>query len=248
MVNSVFRAAKILNMLSLGGNRITDICQELGLSKGTTHRLLKTLEKCGFVFQDPVSHQYYLGNLIIRLSSNPSITHHNLIVCAYDELKMLRDRSGETTALYIPVGNRRICLEEIDSNQSVKVVVERGSVHPIHAGAAGKLLLSQLPADALTQLLNHTPLAKVAKHTITDRDTLLRELEKIREQGYAISSSETLDGALSLYVPIKGYSCPVAMSVVGPQVHLESKVKELVKIMKSSAARVSNKIKKTNSP
>ena len=90
MVNSVFRASEILNMLSLGRNRITDICQEIGLSKGTAHRLLKTLEQCGFVFQDAVSHRYYLGHLIIKLSSNPNITHQNLIVCAYDELKMLR--------------------------------------------------------------------------------------------------------------------------------------------------------------
>ena len=95
-------------MLSLGRNRITDICQEIGLSKGTAHRLLKTLEQCGFVFQDAVSHRYYLGHLIIKLSSNPNITHQNLIVCAYDELKMLRDSSGETTALFIPIGNRHL--------------------------------------------------------------------------------------------------------------------------------------------
>jgi hypothetical protein len=107
MVNCIFRAAEILNMLSLGRNRITDICQELGLSKGTVHRLLKTLEQCGFVFLDPITHQYYLGHLIIKLSSNPDITHQNLIVCAYDEMKMLRDKSGETTALFIPIGNRR---------------------------------------------------------------------------------------------------------------------------------------------
>ena len=247
MVNSVFRASEILNMLSLGRNRITDICQEIGLSKGTAHRLLKTLEQCGFVFQDSVSHRYYLGHLIIKLSSNPNITHQNLIVCAYDELKMLRDRSGETTALFIPIGNRRICLEEIDSSQNIKLIVERGSVYPIHTGASGKILLSQFTDDALNQLLDHTPLIKVATNTITDRKVLLQEVEKIREQGYAISASETLDGACSISVPIEGYSCPVALSILGPQFHLESKIKELGTLMRESAMRISHRINKTGS-
>ncbi len=247
MVNSVFRAAKILNMLSLGRNRITDICQELGLSKGTAHRLLKTLEECGFVFQDPLTHQYYLGHLTIKLSSNPDITHQNLIVCAYDELKTLRDKSGETTALFIPIGNRRICLEEIDSSQTIKLVVERGSVYPIYTGASGKVLLSQFPDEVLNHLLDNTPLIKIAKNTITDRKVLFQELKKIREQGYAISSSETMESAFSICVPIPGYYCPVALSVLGPQFRLESKSKELEPIMKKSARRISGKISKATS-
>jgi DNA-binding IclR family transcriptional regulator len=231
----------------LGRNRITDICQELGLSKGTAHRLLKTLEECGFVFQDSLTHQYYLGHLTIKLSSNPDITHQNLIVCAYDELKMLRDKSGETTALFIPIGNRRICLEEIDSNQTIKLVVERGSVYPIYSGASGKVLLSQFSDEVLNHLLDNTPLVKIAKNTITDRKVLVRELKKVREQGYAISSSETMESAFSICVPIREYYCPVALSVLGPQFRLESKSKELEQVMKESARRISGKINKAGS-
>jgi IclR family transcriptional regulator, KDG regulon repressor len=247
MATSVSRSVEILEMLSLGQNRITDICQELGLSKSTAHRLLKNLEQCGLVFQDPISHQYFLDQLIIKFSLNPTITHQNLIYCAYDELKMLRDYSNETTALYIPIGNRRICLEAIDSKQSIKLVVEKGSVSPIYTGSISKVLLSQFPDDMVEQLLDHTPLIKIARNTVTDRKVLLQELEKIREQGYSISSSETLDGASAISVPIKGYSCPVAIGIVGPQFHLELKSKKLIKIMKESAKRISESIKKHGS-
>ena len=246
MVNSVFRAAEILSMLSLGRNRLTDICQELGLSKGTVHRLLKTLEQCGFVFLDPVTHQYYLGHLMIKISSNPDISHQNLIVCAYDELKMLRDKSGETAALFIPIGNRRICLEEIDSNNSIRLVVQKGSVHPIYSGSSGKVLLSQFSDEALMQLLDNTPLVKIAKNTITNRKVLLQEVEKTKKKGYAVSTSETLDGAYSICVPIKDYSCPVALSILGPQDHFESNSNEFVKIMKDSAMIINKKIKKNS--
>ena len=87
-------------------------CDEVALGKRETLLELQGGEAPGEASQPPghlmdltVSHRYYLGHLIIKLSSNPNITHQNLIVCAYDELKMLRDSSGETTALFIPIGN-----------------------------------------------------------------------------------------------------------------------------------------------
>jgi IclR family transcriptional regulator, KDG regulon repressor len=243
MVNSVVRAAEILNILSQGRNRITDICQHLNLSKSTAHRLLKTLEQCGFVFQDPTTRLYYLGHLIIKFSSNPYLMHQNLILCAYDELRALRDWTGETTVLFMPIGNKRICLEEVDANQSIKIIVEKGSIYPIHTGSSGKTLLSQFPDDELNKLLDRTPLVRIASNTITNRRVLLREVKKIREQGYATSVSETLDGVFSICVPIRGYFCPAALSVVGPKIHLESRIQEIQKFMKVCAARISKQIK-----
>src|SRR4030042_946536 len=137
MVISVYRAAEILSMLSAGKNRITDIGKELNLSKSTTHRLLKTLENFGFVFQDPFSHQYFLWHVIIELASNPLTTHQNLIVCAYEEMKRLREISGETVTIHIRIGTQRICLEEMQANQNIRYEGGRGSVSPIYAGSAG---------------------------------------------------------------------------------------------------------------
>ena len=138
MVNSVYRAAEILSMLSVGKNRITDIGKELSLSKSTTHRLLKTLENCGFVFQDPISHQYFLGHLILKLSSNPLTTHQNLIVCAYEDMKRLREISGETITIHIRIGTQRICLEEMQANQNIRYGLVRGPFLRYMPGLPGK--------------------------------------------------------------------------------------------------------------
>lgn len=245
MVNSVYRAAEILSMLSGGKNRITDICKELKLSKSTTHRLLKTLENCGFVFQDSISHQYFLGHLILKLSSNPLTTHQNLIVCAYEDMKRLREISGETVTIHIRIGMQRICLEEMQANQNIRYGVGRGSVSPIYAGSAGKILLSELTESERNNLIKNIKLTPVGPNTITDRQTLLKELEKIRKQGYSISSGETLEGAISLSVPVKGYFCPVALSIFGPKFRLEPRIMGLKKEMEMSARRILNKINST---
>jgi len=245
MVNSVYRAAKILSMLSAGKNRITDICKELSLSKSTTHRLLKTLENCGFVFQDPISHQYFLGNLILKLSSNPLTTHQNLIVCAYEEMKKLREISGETVTIHIRIGTQRICLEEMQANQNIRYGVGRGSVSPIYAGSAGKILLSELKKTEQNNLIKNIQLTPVGPNTITDRNTLFKELEKIKRQGYAISSGETLEGAISISVPIRGYFCPVALSIFGPKFRLGPRIMDYKEEMEMSAKRILNKINST---
>jgi DNA-binding IclR family transcriptional regulator len=245
MVNSVYRAAEILNMLSVGKNRITDIGKELSLSKSTTHRLLKTLEKCGFVVQDPSSHQYFLGHLIIKLSSNPLDTHQHLIVCAYEEMKKLKEISEETVALHIRVGTQRICLEEMQANQNIRYVIGKGSVSPIYAGSAGKILLSELTDQELNNLLKNIKLTRVGPNTITDRNNLFQELDKIKKQGYAISSGETLEGAISISVPLRGYFCPVALSIFGAKFRLGPRIMDFKEKMEMSAKRILNRIATT---
>jgi len=242
MVNSVHRAAEILTMLSLGKNRITDIYNELGLSKSTAHRLLKALEECGLVFQDPISHKYFLGPLIIKLSSDPLLSHQNLILCAHDEMRTLRDVSGETVALFLPVGINRLCLEEIDSNQSIKYVVEKGSVSPIYAGSAGRVILSELSKASLTRLLKNITFSKLAPNTITDPKILLKALDVIRKKGYAVSHSETSDGALSISAPVRGYHYPVAIGIIGPKYRFHHKLDSLVETIKKCAKQISDKI------
>lgn len=153
--------------------------------------------------------------------------------------------SNETAVLHIRIGTQRICLEEMQSNQSTKYIVGKGSVSPIYAGSAGKILLSELGEKELDLLLENINFVSVGPNTITDRKVLIEELNKIRKTGYAISSGETLEGAISISVPIKGYFCPVALSIFGPKFRLEPRIMDLKKEMEMSAKRILKKIRST---
>jgi len=246
MVNSVFRAAEILNIIKQGQNRVIDIGRALNLSNSTTHRLLKTLENCGFVFRDPISHQYFLGHLILKLASDPVATHQNLVVCVYDEMQQLQKLCGETVAIHMRVGTQRICLEEMQSSQHVRFSIGKGCVSPIYAGSAGKVLLSELSeSERDTLLANIHHLASVGPNTITNRNELLAELERIRKQGYAVSAGETLEGSTSISVPVRGYLCPIALSILGPEFRLGPKLLGYEEKIKMSAKRISGRIKRS---
>jgi len=243
LINSIARGADVLKSLSGGLDRVSDISERVQLSKSTVHRLLKSLEKSEFVIQDPVTRRYYLGPLILNLSSKPIIAHQNLIVCASGEMRSLRDLSRETVVLHIRVGLERICLEELQSLENIKYTAGKGVTAPIYIGSAGKVLLAELEEDELKFLLDHLNLVRMGPNTITDKRELLKELEKVRRQGYATSFRERLPEGASISVPIKGYITPVAMSVLGPGNRFSHKVMmDILGEMKKGAARIASKL------
>lgn len=242
MVNSVVRALDVLKSIDDGLKALTDISSSLNLNKTTTYRLLKTLEISGFVIQDPLTKHYYLGPSVVRLASNLTIAHQKLIVYAFDDMKYLRDLSGETVALWIIVGAQRTILEELASTHNIRFTLGKGFFAPLHIGTGGKILLSELPESERQMILNGTKLV-TRKNEIIDKEALLNELKKIKEQGYVITFDETIEGSGGISIPIKNYVCPAALSIFGPKERFKKDViMGFLKDFKESADRISRKL------
>lgn len=249
IVNSIIKGSRVLRHLANEVDRVSDLSKELQLSKSTVHRLLKSLEMSGMVMQDPLTRRYYLGPLILELAAQPGIAHHVLTLCAFSEMKRLRDLCGETVLLHIRCGVERLCLDELQSPEQIKYTGGgRGISEPIYTGSAGKVLLSKLPDAELHVILDNLTLILLTPSTITDKEALLTEVKKAREQGYAMSFGERTPGSASISVPISSYICPVALSVLGPDNRFSSKMMTCLDDIKLSAARISNKLKKNLTP
>ena len=240
-VNSIIRAVNMLKIISEGTNQLSAISRKLQLGNGTIHRILKTLEETGLVKQDPVNRGYFLGPLVISLSASFSTAHSFLFNCSREELIRLRDFSRETVNLQVRMGLQRICLEEFESQEEIKYISGTGSVQPIYLGSAGKMLLSEMSDKDLKPLFEHIRFDPVCTNTVTDRETMLEEIKKIREQGYAISFGERLKGSASISVPIRNYPAPVALSILGLESRFpEAAMKRCLNEMFESASRISN--------
>ncbi|MFW2367954.1 MAG: IclR family transcriptional regulator [Desulforhopalus sp.] len=214
-INSIVRAAEILKYLSNGISKMTEISRRLEVNKATVHQILKTLESKGLVSQDPASRKYYLGPLIQALAENPMMVHKIVSRLALPEMERLRDLFNEMVVLQIRRGGQRLVLEKVASSQTFSYFPEQKELAPIHAGAAGKVLLSQMHSLQLANLLERLELNKVSINTVTDKKKLALELEEIRTKGYSISISETVTNAAAIAVPLKNYTCPVALAIVG---------------------------------
>ena len=224
IVNSIVRAALILQSISNGNSRIGKISENLNLSKGTTHRLLETLGKVGFVVQDPLTHGYHLGPALLELFSDPSLNHEVLFSCAFKQMTDLRDKTGETVLLDIRAGLQKVCIEKVDSLENLKYTNEKGFAAPIYVGGGGKVLLSQLQDEQIEMLLSQISFVSITPNTIIDKEQLWDEIKKIRKQGYSTSFGERVPGSSCVSVPVRNYVTPVALSILGPDARFTKKI------------------------
>jgi DNA-binding IclR family transcriptional regulator len=242
-VNTIFRAANILICLSNGVNTITDIASQCQLSKSSVHHLLKCLEEPQLVVSDSINHRYHLGPLVTQLASNPQTSNELLIATSLPEMENLSEVSEETISLVIMMGTRIIMLREIPSKHGLKVTdISEGLIPPSSLGATQKVLLSQLSDEELSAALLAIKEEKTAITSTKQQKLLTTQLKQIRKQGYAISYGERIPGGMAISAPIKNYTHPTALSIVGPESRFKPKSAGLTKVLLVSAEKISKRL------
>ena len=246
VTGSIAHATQILKCLADDIHKVSDIARRTGFSKSTVHRVLKLMEQSQLAVQDTINRSYYLGPLITRLASSAITTHKRLITCADTEMKRLADISEETIVLDIMMGLKFISLHEIPSRHNLKVsqeIKKSSSVYDkLYAGASIKALMAQLDDKRLHMLLSIVNLFPATKNTVTDKRVLMGQILETRRLGYTVSRSERIPDTICVAVPVYHYVLPVGLSVVGPDMRLQSRIREVVMELKASSIRISKNI------
>jgi IclR family acetate operon transcriptional repressor len=242
-MKAIKRTARALRLLAEHPRRFTDITRDLQLTKSTAHRLLRALEQSELIKKNPLSGRYYLGPLISQLAASPINEHQFLITISIEEIRKLRDLSGETVTLQISLGTERMCLEEFQSMQPIKYVSVKGSIYPIFAGSAGKMLLSMLDNDQIDILMSKFCYVESAPNPIKSPEDLWKEIELARKLGHSTSFGERISGVASVAVPVTDYICPVILNILGPAERFtQDSISGILEEMKYSAARISREL------
>jgi DNA-binding IclR family transcriptional regulator len=246
VTGSIAHATEILICLSDDVHKVSDIARQTGFSKSTVHRVLKLMEQSQLAVQDTLNRRYYLGPLITRLASNAITTHKRLVTCADAEMKRLVDITEETAVMDIMIGFKYVTLHEIASRLNLKVSKEIKMAGPmwtsLYAGASLKTLMAQLDDKKLQMLLSIINIIAVTERTVTDKKLLLAQIMEVRKTGYSVSRSERIPGTICISVPVYTYSLPVVLSVVGPDIRLQPRVREVIQELKASSIRISKNI------
>ena len=215
-VQSIERAAAILRLLARGSGRlgVGEIAASLGLAKGTTHGILRTLQGVGFVEQDKSSGKYQLGATLLHLGTS-YLDVNELRSRAINWADALAARSGEAVWIGTLLEGKVLIVHHVfrpdDSLQSLDV----GALLPLHASALGKVLLAYDTQAAAE--LRETELSPLTRRTLVTPAALRRELTKVREHGFATDIEESTLGQASIAAPIRGYGGLVvgAISITG---------------------------------
>lgn len=215
-VQSIERAAAILRLLARGSGRlgVGEIAASLGLAKGTTHGILRTLQGVGFVEQDKSSGKYQLGATLLHLGTS-YLDVNELRSRAINWADALAARSGEAVWIGTLLDGKVLIVHHVfrpdDSLQSLDV----GALLPLHATALGKILLAFDTQAAAA--LRDTELEPLTRRTLVSPAALKLELAKVRERGFADEIEESKLGQASIAAPIRGYGGLVvgAISIAG---------------------------------
>jgi DNA-binding IclR family transcriptional regulator len=215
-IQSIERAAAILRLLS-GRRRlgVVDIAGELGLSKGTVHGLLRTLQHEGFIEQDSESGKYQLGPALLHMGSS-YLDGNELRTRALNWSDSLATRTGEAVRIGTLHERRVLIVHHVFKPDDSLQTLDVGSLLPAHASALGKVLLAQHPY--LARELVAAGLEAFTDATITDPDRLERELRRVRSRGWAADIGESVPGQVSYAAPItdrRGLTVG-AMGIFGP--------------------------------
>src|SRR5579872_6607692 len=190
---------------------VTELSERLSLTKSTVHRLLQALLARGLVAQDPNRREYTLGYRVLALAQAVPGEASLRQVCR-PHMQWLRTATEETVCLYVVAGDVRICLDEIESPQILRMSAGVGRCFPLNRGSASKALLADGAASGAlwgraTQALSPSARAR-----------LENDIELLRERGYAQSAGETVAGSASIAAPVRGPNGDLlaALSVAGP--------------------------------
>ena len=165
MEKTVVKGLKVIEALanSKGARSLTDLANECGLTKSNAHRLLRTLESCGYVRHDPNARAFEatlrpwdLGNRIFNRTE--------LRVIALPYLEELAALTKETTHLSIFDAGEVIYIGKVDSVHAVRTYVNIGDRAPAYCCATGKAMLAHMPDDVVREVTRD--MKRFTKNTI----------------------------------------------------------------------------------
>lgn len=199
---------------------VTQLAEELDVSKSTIHNHLNTMANRGYVVNE--NDRYRLG---LRFLSFPDVVQksNRLYQTAVDEIDELVDTTGERSQLLVEENSHGVYIYQQTDDRAIRTSSRVGTRVMLHSTAIGKALLAYQPAEKVDQILERDGLPSMTEHTITSREAFEEELERVRERGIAFDDEEGIEGMRCVAAPIKNDQdvSVGAISVSGPCTRIE---------------------------
>jgi len=244
-VQALDRGLTLLRELAqVGSITLTDLAIQADMPPSSTHRLLFTLQKHGFVEFNETTQEWQVGIEAFRIG-NTYLVRTNLVEAARKILRGLMEETGETANLGITDNGDVVFIDQIETHNPIRAFFRPGTRGHMHASGIGKSLLADMLRRDVEKILTLKGQPEFTPKTLANTDRLFADLEETRKRGWSIDDEERYSGmrcvASSIYNTFG--EAVAGISVSGPTVRFPDEViAKLGPVVKRAAAEVTNAI------
>lgn len=239
-VNSVDHAFRLMALLASSPEALTVsmLAAQLNLPRPTVYRLLGTLQEHQVVARS--GHRYRLTLRLLELGESVLEATKVQSLCL-PFLTALMEQTGETTHFVILDGSKAGYVAKVDGTHPIRMASRVGWRGPLHATAAGKVLLAWSGPELLAQTCAGE-LEHYTHATITDPGLLAAEVAAVRARGFATDQGELLDGLVCIAAPVlSGRRLFGAVSVSGPALRVQD-IDSVSAVVRQTAAGIAARL------
>lgn len=244
-VQTIDKALEVLEILAEEGFQeglgVSELSTKLAIGKSTVHRIVDTLSVRNYIEQCPDTKKYRLGWRLFEIG-NIIPQQRNLYNFDISILQELCNEYQETVNLGVRVDNSVVTISKVSPKASLIANLQIGARESLHATAMGKALISEMTKEEIKQILGEGPLERYTTTTVTEIDSLMKELRKIRKQGFSIDDEEFSPGLTCIAMPVRDFNNEIvaAISVSGASIRQTySKIESIKTGLKDATEKLS---------
>jgi IclR family acetate operon transcriptional repressor len=169
------------------------VAGSLDLDKSTCSRMLALLVNEQWLVRDDHTRLFSAGPTLVGLSAKAAVSNQ-LQSILLPVLSMLRAQTGETVSFHRRVGDHRVCVAGLESQQQIRRVLPIGDSFPLPLGPSGKAILAFIVASQREELM-----------AAVDDDTARQvrfHLTMVHETGAVSADGDHIIGVGAVSVPV----------------------------------------------
>ena len=227
---SVKKAFGILGAISSSkeGLGVSELAKALRMAKSTVHGMTSALEEVGAVMRDPLTKKYKLGFTLLEIGRS-AYAQIDLKTSARPVIEDLMEKTQASVFIGILMDGHVTILDIVESRQDLKITAPVGSTIPLFAGAVGKVFLASMDQEQAAGIIKSKGLPRFTANSIVDAKIYIKELDRVRENGYAVDDEEYIMGVWAVASPLAGLGqLRSAIWAVGFKASLDAKMMKTI--------------------
>jgi len=230
LIQALDKGLSILALFSQLGPELslTELAKAVQMGLGSATRYVQTLMNLGYIIRDPSSKKYRLSPKILSLGFS-LLKHMDLRDRITPYLAEINREFGMGAQAAILDETEIVYVERFRARALVTLDLTIGSRIPAYCTALGRAILAFMEPKSVQRIVAQMDMVPLTSYTITDKQTLFRELELTRKRGYAINIQELVMGQAGLAAPIfHAGSVEGAFGFTSPQLLTDKKLRAVI--------------------